>query len=269
MARRRKKRYTQALDAVKSARDPTRRARRDPDIAAALPWAGLFVCSFFAVLFVAWHLLASANFLYGVWYDVLDIDQTVATYGPRNRYRQGFAQTDKREHQRLFGEIVTAVHNDGADLEALRYHGPQNNDLGSFLTDPEIVHLRDVAKLINKVNVMGTVALAIVLALLSLIVVRGLPPPSLVRFHISAAAVLAVVVALTLGLGAKETFYTLHEWVFPPDHQWFFFYRDSLMSTFMQAPNLFSYIAIALAVLTLVLYTAWIATLRYALRQRW
>lgn len=253
---------------MKSGRDPNRRPRHDPGIAAALPWAGLFVFSFLAALFVAWHLLASVNFLYGAWYDVLDIDQTIATYGPRNRHRQGFAQTDKREHQRLFGAIVTAVHDDGSGLEALSYHDPQNNDLGSFLTDPEIVHLRDVAQLINKVNVTGTAAIAVVLVLLSLIVVRGLPPPSLVRFHISAAAVLTAVVALTLGLGAKETFYTLHEWVFPPDHQWFFFYRDSLMSTFMQAPNLFSYIAIALAVLTLVLYTAWIATLRYALRHR-
>ncbi|MDH3452309.1 MAG: DUF1461 domain-containing protein [Gammaproteobacteria bacterium] len=242
--------------------------RRNVGALAAFSWGGLFVCSFLAALFIAWHLLAQAHFFYGIWYDVLAIDKTVAEYGPGNRNRDGFGGTDKREHQRLFAAIVIAIHDDGAGLESLEYRDPQNNVLGTFLTEAEIVHLRDVAALVSKVNVLGTVVIAVVLALLALIVVQSLPPPSLPRFHVAAAVVITAVIALTLNFGAEKTFYAMHAWVFPPDHQWFFYYRDSLMSTFMQAPNLFGYIALVLAGLALLLYIAWIVGLTRALRRR-
>jgi hypothetical protein len=243
-------------------------AHRELGPAAAFSWGGLFISSLLVALFLAWHLLARADFFYGTWYEVLDIDQTVSTYGPQNRYRHGFASTDKREHQRLFAAIVTAIHDDGEGLEELQYFDADNGVDSSFLTDAEIVHLRDVAMLINKVNVAGVTAIAVMLTLLALIVTRQLPPPSLIRFHVGAAVVLTAAVALALNLGAEDTFYAMHEWVFPPDHQWFFFYRDSLMSTFMQAPNLFGYIALALAALALVLYAAWIAGLIYFVRRQ-
>jgi hypothetical protein len=44
----------------------------------------------------------------------------------------------------------------------------------------------------------------------------------------------------------------MHVWVFPADHQWFFYYQDSLMSTLMKAPYLFGYIAVALVALATV-----------------
>ncbi|MDH3713449.1 MAG: DUF1461 domain-containing protein [Gammaproteobacteria bacterium] len=223
--------------------------------------------SFLVALFLAWHLLARADFFYATWYEVLDIDQTVATYGPRNRYRHGFANTDKREHQRLFAAIVTAIHDDGAGLEELQYFDTDSGVSSSFLTEAEIVHLRDVAMLINKVNAAGAAAVVVVLVLVAVIVVRRLPSPSLMRSHVGAAAVLAAAAALALNLGTEDVFYAMHEWVFPPDHQWFFYYQDSLMSTFMQAPNLFGYIALALAALAVTLYTAWIAGLIYFLRR--
>ena len=54
-------------------------------------------------------------------------------------------------------------------------------------------------------------------------------------------------------IGAKDVFYALHEWVFPSDHQWFFFYQDSLMSTMMKAPDFFGYVAAALVSLALII----------------
>lgn len=267
--RNRTSRYTRAFRVRRRAQpEPGTRVHPNAGPLAALSWGGLFIATFLAALFVAWHLLARANFLYATWYDVLDIGETVATYGPRNRYRQGFAATDKAEHRRLFAAIVTAIHDGGAGLDTLEYRDPQRNVLGRFLTEAEIVHLRDVAALVGKVNVAGAVAIVAALALGALIVLEWLPPPSLVRFHAGAAALGAAAVALVLAFGAEETFYTLHEWVFPPDHQWFFYYRDSLMSTFMQAPNLFGYIALELLALAVGLYAAAIALLAGFVRRR-
>jgi uncharacterized membrane protein len=59
-------------------------------------------------------------------------------------------------------------------------------------------------------------------------------------------------VAALLTVGFREVFYAFHEAIFPPDHQWFFYYQDSLMSTMMKAPFLFGYIAAALVALALV-----------------
>jgi hypothetical protein len=42
--------------------------------------------------------------------------------------------------------------------------------------------------------------------------------------------------------------------VFPPGHAWFFYYEDSLMTTLMQAPHLFGFIAVAIGVLALALF---------------
>ena len=48
-------------------------------------------------------------------------------------------------------------------------------------------------------------------------------------------------------------FYQFHIWLFPADHEWFFYWQDSLMSTLMKAPVLFGGIAVVLVGGTLVL----------------
>jgi hypothetical protein len=68
------------------------------------------------------------------------------------------------------------------------------------------------------------------------------------------AAVLAVAVIAVLLIGPKTVFYTLHTWVFPAGHAWFFYYQDSLMTTLMQAPNLFAGIAAEVLLLTVTLF---------------
>ena len=57
-------------------------------------------------------------------------------------------------------------------------------------------------------------------------------------------------------VGPVEVFYALHEWVFPANHQWFFYYEDSLMSTLMKAPDLFGAIALLLSGLAAVIFVA-------------
>jgi hypothetical protein len=43
--------------------------------------------------------------------------------------------------------------------------------------------------------------------------------------------------------GPVNVFYKLHTWIFPADHQWFFYYQESLMTTLMKAPDIFGGIA--------------------------
>jgi hypothetical protein len=45
----------------------------------------------------------------------------------------------------------------------------------------------------------------------------------------------------------------LHTVVFPADHQWFFYYKDSLMASLMKAPDIFAAIAAQLLVVALLI----------------
>jgi hypothetical protein len=61
---------------------------------------------------------------------------------------------------------------------------------------------------------------------------------------------------------AKTFFYWLHTVVFPSDHQWFFYYEESLMSTLMKAPYLFAPISIMLLLFALIMWTLHLVLLR-------
>jgi hypothetical protein len=59
----------------------------------------------------------------------------------------------------------------------------------------------------------------------------------------------------------------MHILVFPDDHQWFFYYQDSLMSTLMKAPDLFAGIAIQIVLVGLVLYGVMLFSMKKLLKQ--
>jgi len=63
-------------------------------------------------------------------------------------------------------------------------------------------------------------------------------------------------------VGEGGLFAWLHEQVFPPGHQWFFYYQESLMTTLMKAPHLFGPVALALAGVTLACFLALLAAAR-------
>jgi hypothetical protein len=67
---------------------------------------------------------------------------------------------------------------------------------------------------------------------------------------------IAALIAAVLIIGSKKVFYYLHTWIFPPEHPWFFYYQDSLMTTLMKAPDLFGLIAALLLALWLLLWGA-------------
>jgi len=199
-----------------------------------------------AALWLAWLLLARVDFLYPAAYRLLDIPATLATYVPHNRHgRQDFIYTDAAEHARLFAAMAHAIRHGGEGLEELRYRDPQGRELGRLLTLDELTHLRDVAQLVEAGERAGLLAFIGWLALTIVLGLGRIPLPSTKRLLIASLTLLALMAGVLLALGPVEVFYAWHRWVFPPGHPWFFYYQDSLMSSLMQAPNLFGVIAAA------------------------
>lgn len=232
------------------------------------PWAVLALLGFLAALMAAWHILAPARFLYGVWYEPVGIAANIAEYGPRNRHRQGFAGTSREEHERLMGELVTAINHHGKGLEQIQYHDRNGAPIASLLTEAEIVHLRDVARLVGYANQVALWA-AILLAVSTFwLYRRGVPMPSLRLLLLGMLALVAAFAALVMLLGPVKVFYQLHVWLFPSGNQWFFYYEDSLMTTMLKAPVIFGPIAAAMVGLALLLWWLLFALIGYWFQKR-
>jgi hypothetical protein len=227
-----------------------------------IQWVIFILTASLAACYLAWLSLAQVNFLYPLWYDLIGIDRTIAVYAPQNRYRQGFEQTTKAERNRLFAAIVDAIHNHGRGLQRLVYRNPRGQSLDRFLRTAEILHLRDVAHLIDTVRPIGLVATIVAGILLFTIRCQRMSIPSFVSLVLGIAIPIGAAVGALLIIGPVEAFYWLHTLIFPPGHDWFFYYQDSLMSTMMKAPDLFGYVAFAWAFLSLALLLAFISATR-------
>jgi hypothetical protein len=212
-------------------------------------WILVCILALLAALLLAWQVLAKANFLYPLWYEILTIDQTIATYGPRNRYRNHFENTTKTERIRLFRELVEAVHRHGRSLEVLVYHDSRGRPIASLLTPLEIIHLKDVARLIDCSRAIGLGAWLVLPGLLGLLALQKQPMPPLRRLLLGITLGLTVISGIIVLAGPVKVFYSLHTWLFPQEHRWFFYYEDSLMTMLMQAPVIFGYITLTLAAL--------------------
>lgn len=237
-------------------------------IIAHLRWPLLVAAVLVASLFVTWRALAAFDFAYPGLHGLLDIEATVAEYAPRNEQRRGFERTDAREHARLFGAIVAAVRDHGEGLASIVYHTPRGEPIGQLLTAAEIEHLQDVARLVTMFERLGWLSLVLLVALSLAAGLRRERPPSPLALLSGLGIVIAVGTAAVFLLGPVEVFYWLHTRIFPPDHQWFFWYEESLMSTLMQAPNLFGAIAVLWLVPALLLAAAVLAALIRCLDRR-
>lgn len=198
-----------------------------------------------AALWLAWLVLSQVNFLYPEDYRLLDIPATIETYAPQNRHgKQNFIETDAQERARLFAAITRAINHNGQGLAQLHYFSPDGRDLGVFLTADEVTHLTDVSKVVDLGDKIGMISLFGWLGLVFLSIRNKSPLPSLRSFAIGTLATLFLVTVIVLIIGPMRVFNAFHRSVFPANHPWFFYYQDSLMTTFMQAPNLFGLIVI-------------------------
>ncbi len=215
---------------------------KPPAGALALPlWLGYAACVLVLALGLAWSVCAQFDYGYRFWYQTLHIEQHIDRYAPQNRYhRPDLERLSPRQHQALFHRIRVAVHNGGEGLEQIDYRNRYGRPL-PLLRDAEVRHLRDVANLIDVGRWLMLAAAVLALTCAWLLRRRVLP-----GWGARLAATALPLAALALWLlvaGPTAVFYQFHIWLFPADHEWFFYWQDSLMSTLMKAPVLFGGIA--------------------------
>lgn len=199
----------------------------------------------------AWWVLSSLDFHYSFWYQALNIGPFIAEYGPQNRYKLGLENCTSEQHIALFQEIAQAIqHPKGLGLEFIRYCDDQGFLL---LRAPEILHLQDVAHLVNKFHWFGGI-LCLVWVLSAVLLVLRFKLPCLNRVGLLLLSSSLLVSSFVMLIGPVEIFYTFHEWIFPKDTPWFFYYQDSLMTTLMKAPDLFGGIAVSWSVIAILLF---------------
>ena len=120
-----------------------------------LLWGGFLLLTFLITLPITWGVLAKVNFLYPALHDAIGIDKHIERYAPKNRKNKlGFENTSKEERSRLFLGIVDAIHAHGEGLTSLSYMNKQKATTQStpLLTEAEVVHLKDVAVLLDKLK---------------------------------------------------------------------------------------------------------------------
>lgn len=216
---------------------------------ASVMWAPLFLGLFLLSTAMSWYSLAAANFLYGVWHDYAGVAEHIGKYAPENRYKHGFENTTKQQRATMFKQIVVAVHNDGEDLEKIFYGGATEDVAIPLLNEEEIVHLKDVARLVSIINPMAWVGMLLLISSLFVLHYGQVSFPGIKKILVNILILVTLAVVFVLVWGAKDFFYQLHIWIFPAEHKWFFYYQESLMSTMMMAPHMFAYIAVVWLVL--------------------
>ena len=216
-------------------------------------WLLFLFLTFVVCLPISWLGMSKVDFFYSSLHDSIGIDEHIQEFAPRNRFaKTEFEKTSKDQRVALFHQVVTAIHNDGKELDTLYYLRKSNNEKVLLFTESEVTHLKDVAVLLNKLKLVMLFVAIIWLLLIAWILLKKLKLPSIKSF-VSFTVILLIIIFSVLFLGPERVFNQLHIWAFPDNHQWFFYYEDSLMSTMMKAPHLFAYISIIWFFLSILL----------------
>lgn len=220
-------------------------------------WPLFFTVQLIGLMLVSWHLLAQFHFAYPVGYQLLHLDKHIAEFAPLNRYKDDFEVTTAEDHWRLFGEISNAVQASGQGLRQISY-SLKNGETTALMHEAEIIHLQDVANLIDVFYVTGTFCLLVWIGLIFFAYQQKLTLPPVKKILLGFLTGFIAITAIVFIIGPTAVFYWFHVQVFPDGHQWFFYYQDSLMTTLMKAPDIFAFIA---TLLLLLLITLWCASL--------
>lgn len=238
---------------------------------------------------ISWQANKAANFLYGFWYQTLQIGSVVSQNVPKNTQgKSDFPINDFSLHKNMFNDIVQAIHQQGNGLADIHYPNSQAI-VQKLLTKSEVQHLQDVANLLDNVITFWWFNLIVLLGLLAFYGRKKKPltmatseakanrlsantiheMPTGKQKLISVASFIFLVITVLGIWGFTSVFYYLHTVFFPADHQWFFYYQDSLMATIMKAPDIFAAIAGQLILVALIIAIVIDATLsRYQHKTR-
>ena len=205
-------------------------------------------------LMLSWRALSETNFFFSQIYEYNGIEEQIAKYGPQNRNRNDFETTTKSERAKIFEEIVRSVNNGGQGLEDIVYRDASGKIIDTFLTQPEIDHLNDVARLITHLSGILSYVAAILGVLVMVFWIEKSRknneiwrPYTVAKSFLSMLALLLVCCGMVLAVGPQRVFYALHEWIFAGMAPWHFYFQESLMTTMLTEP-LFGSISILLMV---------------------
>jgi uncharacterized membrane protein len=219
-----------------------------------LRWLTVSVLMLVFSVGISWKIAVEINFGYSVWYDTLEIDQAISKFAPQNNFGKGsFEFTNKKQHVLLFGQIVNSVTDSTNQLEDITYVTFDGKQV-ALLTESEIIHLRDVGVLVDNLTVVWGIGVLLLLLLKVCLRNSTYKSPTAIFKLIFISLLLLGTVTLFFLNGFVTIFYYLHTLVFPDNHQWFFYYQDSLMSTLMKAPDLFEVIGAMLLTIAILIY---------------
>lgn len=214
-------------------------------------------------LSISWWINAQAHYGYAQFYDYYNIGEHIERFAPQNQYILGLNNLDKEEHIELFNQISVAVHNHGKGLADIDFK--VQGKTTKLLHQAEVIHLQDVANLIDKLRLAAVVTL-IMTSLLLAYLFRNKIKPKLKTQLLCLSLLVSFVVLMIFIVGPTKAFYQFHVWVFPDGHQWFFYYQESLMSTMMKAPDLFGGIAASIFTIGLILFALLLMLFSYLYR---
>ena len=211
------------------------------------------------IIALSWLTLYKVNFFYGFWHDHGGIAQTIEYFSPKNKHISNFEHTTKAERIRVFKHISYAVHIDASELNAITFKTAKSGQAQRFLHQREIIHLIDVSHAINTLYIILIFGVSCWLYSLRYYLRHNIKLPSRKVQLLSMAILVGLVGICIVLIGPEALFYWFHQVIFPENHQWFFYYEDSLMSTLMSAPDLFGWIAFE----WLILFIAYFFVIHY------
>lgn len=216
-------------------------------------WGFFLILTFVTTLPLSWIALSKVDFAYPYLHDAINIASHIDRYAPRNRESKlNFEKTTKEERVELFHGVVQSIESHGEGLETLKYTDKVTNKPVKLFTKAEVVHLQDVANLIDFLKILVISFLVAWLIIVAILKYRLIKIPRTQQLLFSTVLILILSGGILL-IGPEAIFNQLHIWIFPENHQWFFYYEESLMSTMMKAPDLFAYIAGMLAFSSIIL----------------
>lgn len=211
--------------------------------------------------------MAQIDFAYPLGYEILSMDEFIPIHAAENFQKNDFEATSKAEHLALFSQIVNSIQSGGKNLGEIYYSSTDGN-LSALLNEKEVIHLQDVANLVDKFYATGLAAMVICIGLVMSARKNGVKLPSRKDMLTGFGCVTLSSVMIFSIIGFQNIFYWLHTIAFPDGHQWFFYYHESLMATLMKAPDIFAYIAVLLLGLTAFFLWVSLYLLRAIFRQR-
>lgn len=216
--------------------------------AFGLAFSGLLVA-----LGLSWLILGQLNFSYSFWHEYDGMAAGIDRLAKTNVNKFGFEKTTKEQRADIFRQIMDSVHDGGEGLEEITFKVPGHPEQ-VLLVESEVIHLQDVANLVDAGLLLAFVAFVIWASSWGYVIWAKTSPPSIQAQLFSMLLFLVFVAVVVFAVGPLDVFYVLHVWLFPEGNQWFFYFKESLMATLMYAPTFFGWVAIEWFSLALILF---------------